>query len=395
MIANIFLPMKNVVIIDAVRSAVGRAHKGSLAQKRPDELAGEVISGLLARVPKVKAEMIEDLVLGCAMPEGEQGLNVARVAGLLGGLPIETSAMTINRFCSSGLQAIALAAGAITFGSNEIVIAGGVESMTMVPMTGNKLSASPRAMKDCPDVYTPMGITAENVAKRFGVTREQQDEFALASQKKAAAAIEGKRFDDEIVSVKGVKYDGDDRVEFDFVRDELVRPDTTKEGLASLKPAFSQTGSVTAGNSSPLSDGAAAALVMSEDKAKSLGLEPLAYFRAFATIGVDPSIMGIGPLPAVKKLLAQTKLSLADIDLIEMNEAFASQSVYCARELGIDMQKLNVNGGAIALGHPLGCTGAKLVATAAHELKRRKGKRAIVTMCIGGGMGAAGLIERP
>ena len=395
MIANIFLPMKNVVIIDAVRSAVGRAHKGSLAQKRPDELAGEVIAGLLARVPKVKAEMIEDLVLGCAMPEGEQGLNVARVAGLLGGLPIETSAMTINRFCSSGLQAIALAAGAITFGSNEIVIAGGVESMTMVPMTGNKLSASPRAMKDCPDVYTPMGITAENVAKRFGVTREQQDDFALASQKKAAAAIEGKRFDDEIVSVKGVKYDGDDRVEFDFVRDELVRPDTTKEGLASLKPAFSQTGSVTAGNSSPLSDGAAAALVMSEDKAKALGLEPLAYFRAFATIGVDPSIMGIGPLPAVKKLLAQTKLSLADIDLIEMNEAFASQSVYCARELGIDMQKLNVNGGAIALGHPLGCTGAKLVATAAHELKRRKGKRAIVTMCIGGGMGAAGLIERP
>ena len=387
--------MKNVVIIEAVRSAVGRAHKGSLAQKRPDELAGEVIAGLLARVPKVKAEMIEDLVLGCAMPEGEQGLNVARVAGLLGGLPIETSAMTINRFCSSGLQAIALAAGAITFGSNEIVIAGGVESMTMVPMTGNKLSASPRAMKDCPDVYTPMGITAENVAKRFGVTREQQDDFALSSQKKAAAAIEGKRFDDEIVSVKGVKYDGDDRVEFDFVRDELVRPDTTKEGLASLKPAFSQTGSVTAGNSSPLSDGAAAALVMSEDKAKSLGLEPLAYFRAFATIGVDPSIMGIGPLPAVKKLLAQTKLSLADIDLIEMNEAFASQSVYCARELGIDMQKLNVNGGAIALGHPLGCTGAKLVATAAHELKRRKGKRAIVTMCIGGGMGAAGLIERP
>jgi acetyl-CoA acyltransferase len=387
--------MKNVVIIEAVRSAVGRAHKGSLAQKRPDELAGEVIAALLTRVPKVNAEMIEDLVLGCAMPEGEQGLNVARVAGLLGGLPIETSAMTINRFCSSGLQAIAIAAGAIAFGSNEIVIAGGVESMTMVPMTGNKLSASPRAMKDCPDVYTPMGITAENVAKRFNVTREQQDEFALSSQKKAAAAIEAKKFDDEIVAVKAVKYDGDNRVEFDFVRDELVRPDTTKEGLAGLKPVFSQTGSVTAGNSSPLSDGAAASLVMSEDKAKSLGLEPLAYFRAFATVGVDPAIMGIGPLPAVKKLLAMTKLTLGDVDLIEMNEAFASQSVYCARELGIDPQKLNVNGGAIALGHPLGCTGAKLVATAAHELKRRKGKRAIITMCIGGGMGAAGLIERP
>ncbi len=386
--------MKKVVIVEAVRLAVGRAHKGSLAQKRPDELAGEVIRGLLARVPKVTPDMIEDLVLGCAMPEGEQGLNVARVAGLLGGLPIETSAMTINRFCSSGLQAIAIAAGAIAFGSNEILIAGGVESMTMVPMTGNKLSASPRAMRDCPDVYTPMGITAENVAKRFGVTREQQDDFALESQKKAAAAIESKRFDDEIVAVKGVRYDGDAHVEFDFVRDELPRPDTTREGLAALKPAFTQTGSVTAGNSSPLSDGAAAALVMSEDKARALGLEPLATFRAFASVGVDPAIMGIGPVPAVRKLLAQTGLTLADVDLVEMNEAFASQSVYCARELGIPKDKLNVNGGAIALGHPLGCTGAKLVATAAHELRRRKGKRAIITMCIGGGMGAAGLIER-
>ncbi len=386
--------MKNIVIAEAVRSAVGRAIKGSLALKRPDELAGEVIAALLARVPNVKPEMVEDVVLGCAMPEGEQGLNVARVAALLGGLPIETSALTINRFCSSGLQAIAIAASSIAFGSNDIVVAGGVESMSMVPMTGNKLSASPRAMKECPDVYTPMGITAENVAKKFGVTREQQDEFALASQKKAVAAIEAKRFDEEIVPVKGVKYDGDERVEFDFVRDELPRPDTTKEGLAALKPAFTQTGSVTAGNSSPLSDGAAAALVMSEEKAKALGVTPLAYFRAFASVGVDPAIMGIGPVPAVRKLLAQTKLSLADIDLIEMNEAFASQSVYCARELGIPMEKLNVNGGAIALGHPLGCTGAKLVATAAHELRRRKGKRAIVTMCIGGGMGAAGLLER-
>jgi len=386
--------MKKVVIVDAVRSAVGRAHKGSLAQKRPDELAGEVIRGLLLRVTKVKPEMVEDLILGCAMPEGEQGLNVARVAGLLGGLPIETSAMTINRFCSSGLQAIAIAAGAIMLGSNEIVVAGGVESMTMVPMTGNKLSASPRAMTDCPDVYTPMGITAENVAKRFGITREQQDEFALASQKKAAAAIEAKRFDEEIVPVKGVKYHSDTHVEFDFVREELPRPDTTREGLAALKPAFTQTGSVTAGNSSPLSDGAAAALVMSDNKARALGLEPLVTFRAFATVGVDPAIMGIGPLPAVRKLLAQTGLTLADIDLFEMNEAFASQSVYCARELGIPAEKLNVNGGAIALGHPLGCTGAKLIATAAHELRRRKGKRAIVTMCIGGGMGAAGLIER-
>jgi len=386
--------MNKVVIVDAVRSAVGRAHKGSLAQKRPDDLAAEVIAALLARNPKVARESIEDVVLGCAMPEGEQGLNVARVVTLLAGLPIETSAMTINRFCSSGLQAIALAAGAIAFGSNEIVIAGGVESMTMVPMTGNKLSASARAMEVCPDVYTPMGITAENVAKKFGVTREQQDDFALASQKKAAAAIEAHKFDEEIVPVKAVKFDGDKRVDFDFARDELVRADTTKEGLAALKPAFAQTGTVTAGNASPLSDGAAAAIVTSEEKAKALGLTPLATFRAFATVGVDPAIMGIGPVPAVRKLLAQTKLTLADVDLIEMNEAFASQSVYCARELGIAAEKLNVNGGAIALGHPLGCTGAKLVATAAHELRRRKGKRAIVTMCIGGGMGAAGLIER-
>ncbi len=386
--------MKKVVIVDAVRSAVGRAHKGSLAQKRPDDLAAEVIAALLARNPKVKRESIEDLVLGCAMPEGEQGLNVARVAGLLAGLPIETSAMTINRFCSSGLQAIAIAAGAIAFGSNEIVVAGGVESMTMVPMTGNKLSASARAMEVCPDVYTPMGITAENVAKKFNVTRAEQDEFALASQKKASAAIEAHKFDEEIVPVKAVKFDGDKHVDFDFARDELVRPDTTKEGLASLKPVFATTGTVTAGNASPLSDGAAAAIVMSEEKAKALGLTPLATFRAFATVGVDPAIMGIGPVPAVRKLLAQTGLSLADIDLIEMNEAFASQSVYCARELEIPAEKLNVNGGAIALGHPLGCTGAKLVATATHELRRRKLKRAIVTMCIGGGMGAAGLFER-
>jgi acetyl-CoA acyltransferase len=386
--------MKQVVIVASVRSAVGRAQKGSLAQKRPDELAGDIIRGLLARVPSLKPEMVDDLILGCAMPEGEQGLNVARVAGMLGGLPVETSAMTINRFCSSGLQAIALAAGGILLGSNDVVVAGGVESMSMVPMTGNKFSASPRAMADCPDVYTPMGITAENVAKRFNVSREDQDKFALASQKKAAAAIEAKRFNDEIVPVMAVKFDGNKHVDFEFARDELPRPDTTLEGLAALKPAFTQTGCVTAGNASPLSDGAAASLVMSEDKAKELGLEPLGYFRAFATIGVDPSIMGIGPLPAVQKLLAKTGLTLKDIDLIEMNEAFASQSVYCARELGIPDEKLNVNGGAIALGHPLGCTGAKLVATALHELRRRKGKRAIVTMCIGGGMGAAGLLER-
>jgi acetyl-CoA acyltransferase len=385
--------MTEVVIVDAVRSAVGRAIKGSLAQKRPDELTGEVIRGLLARNPKIEPSMVDDLVLGCAMPEGEQGLNIARVAGFLGGLPEESSAITINRFCSSGLQAIALAAGNILLGSNDIAIAGGVESMSMVPMTGNKLSASPEAMDKFPSVYTPMGITAENVAKRFGIDRKSQDEFALASQQKASAAIEAKRFAEEIIAVKGVRYRGDERIDFDFAQDEMPRPDTTLEGLASLKPAFSKDGSVTAGNASPLSDGAAAALVMSSAKAKELGLEPFAYLRHFATAGVDPAIMGIGPVPAVRKVLAKAGLGIGDIDLVEMNEAFASQAVYCQRELGIPSEKLNVNGGAIALGHPLGCTGAKLTATLLHELRRRGGKRGIVTMCIGGGMGAAGLFE--
>ncbi len=385
--------MTDIIIAEAVRSAVGRAHKGSLAQTRPDELAGQVIRGLMARVPEVKPSLVEDLILGCAMPEGEQGLNVARVAGMLGGLPEETSATTINRFCSSGLQAIAFAAGSIAIGSCDIIVAGGVESMSMVPMTGNKLSASPEAMEKCPAVYTPMGITAENVAARFGIARDVQDRFALASQKKASAAREAKRFDDEIVPVQATRYDGNHRKTFEFRTDELVRPDTTLEGLAALKPAFSAKGSVTAGNSSPLSDGAAAALVMSKDRAQKLGIKGLATFRGFVSVGVDPAIMGIGPLPAVKKLLAKTGLSVKDIDLFELNEAFACQSVYVQKELGIPDEKLNVNGGAIALGHPLGCTGAKLTATALYELRRRGGRYAVVTMCIGGGMGAAGLFE--
>jgi acetyl-CoA acyltransferase len=349
---------------------------------------------LLARHPKLDKTQIEDVVLGCAMPEGEQGLNVARVAALLGGLPQETSAMTINRFCSSGLQAISLAAGAILMGSNDLVIAGGVESMTMVPMTGNKFSASPVAIEKVPDVYTPMGITAENVAKRFNITREVQDAFALASQKKAASAIEAKKFDQEIVTVKAIKFDGNSRVEVDFRKDDLPRPDTTLEGLAALKPSFMEKGTVTAGNASPLSDGAAAAIVASEEKAKELSLPILGYLRQFVSVGVDPAIMGIGPVPAIKKLLQKTKLAIGDIALFEINEAFASQSVYCKNELQIPDDKLNVNGGAIALGHPLGCTGAKLTATALHELARRKGRYAIVSMCIGGGMGAAALFER-
>jgi len=384
----------DVVIVDAVRSAVGRAHKGTLAETRPDELAGQVIAGLLARVPQVKPEQVEDLVLGCAMPEGEQGLNVARVAGFLGGLPEGTSAMTINRFCSSGLQAIALAAGAIATGSADVVIAGGVESMTMVPMSGNKPSLSPEAMRRAASVYTPMGTTAENVATRFSIPRADQDAFALASQKKAAAAQAAGRFAREVVPVQATRYRGDERVSVTFAADEMIRPDTTLEGLAGLKPAFSTKGSVTAGNSSPLSDGAAAALLMRADKAKALGLAPLGVFRQFVTVGVDPAIMGIGPIPAVRKLLARTGLSVKDIDLFEVNEAFASQAVYVQRTLELPEDRLNVNGGAIALGHPLGCTGAKLTATALHELARRGGRYAVVTMCIGGGMGAAGLFER-
>ena len=385
--------MKDIVIVEAVRSAVGRAHKGSLAQKRPDELAAEVVRGLLART-KADPKSVEDLVLGCAMPEGEQGLNVARVVQLLAGLPQETSAQTINRFCSSGLQAIAIAAGAISIGSNDLVVAGGVESMSMVPMTGNKLSVSPEAMEKVPGVYTPMGITAENVAKKFGVSREEQDKFALNSQKKAAAAIEAKKFEKEIIPVAAIRYVNGEKKTFEFKQDELPRPDTTLEGLAALKPSFAQSGTVTPGNASPLSDGAAASLVTTAEHAKAQGWKPLGTLRAFVTAGVDPDIMGIGPVPAIRKLLAKTGMKIDQIDVFEINEAFASQASYCQRELGITDEKINVNGGAIALGHPLGCTGAKLTATLLYELQRRSGKFGVVSMCIGGGMGAAALFER-
>jgi acetyl-CoA acyltransferase len=385
--------MTEIAIIEAVRSAVGRAHKGSLALTRPDELAGDVIRGLLARVPGLEPSKVEDVILGCAMPEGEQGLNVARLAGILGGLPVETSAMTINRFCSSGLQAIALAAGAVALGHQDVVLAGGVESMSTVPMTGNKISASPELMELMPSAYTPMGITAENVAKRFEVDRKQQDEFALASQEKAAAARKAGKFEDEIVTVQAIEFAKGERTKRDFRTDELIREGVTLEALGQLKPSFMLGGSVTPGNSSPLSDGAAAALVTSKAKAAELGLRPKAWFRAYATAGVDPAIMGIGPVPAIRKLLKKTGLALSDIDVFEVNEAFAAQAVYVQRELGIPSEKLNPNGGAIALGHPLGCTGAKLVATLLRELERSGKKRGVVSMCIGGGMGAAGLIE--
>lgn len=383
-----------IVVADAVRSAVGRAHKGSLALKRPDELGGDVVRALLARNPQVKPEMVEDLIMGCAMPEGDQGLNVARLVALLADLPQETSAVTVNRFCSSGLQAIADAAGAIAIGSYDIVVAGGVESMTAVPMTGFHLSASPELMDKMPSAHTPMGITAENVANKFEISREAQDAFAYNSQMKAKAAIENGVFKDEIVPVRALRYKDGERVYSTFEVDELPRA-TTVEGLAKLRPAFAVKGSVTPGNASPLSDGAAAALMMTKSKADELGISPLGIFRSFVTVGVDPAIMGIGPLPAIQKLLAKNNLKIEDIDLFEINEAFACQATYCQQQLGIPDDKINVNGGAIALGHPLGCTGAKLTATALHELKRRGGRYAIVSMCIGGGMGAAGLFEAP
>ncbi|HEY4176285.1 MAG TPA: thiolase family protein [Kofleriaceae bacterium] len=381
-----------IVILDAVRSAVGRGHKGTLATKRPDELAADVIRGLLARIPQA-AGHIDDVILGCAMPEGEQGLNVARLISLLADLGPDVGGQTINRFCSSGLQSIATAAGSIAVGSTDVVLAGGVESMTYVPMTGFHLSASPELQHKLPGANTPMGITAENVANRFNISRTQQDEFAFNSQMKAKKALEKGVFKDEIVPVRAIAYKDGERVYKDFLVDELPRPETTLEGLAKLPPAFAQGGSVTAGNSSPISDGAAAVLVASREKANALGVKPLAIFRSFVTVGVDPEIMGIGPLPAVQKLLAKNNLKVSDIDIFEMNEAFASQAVYCKQQLGLPEDRLNVNGGAIALGHPLGCTGAKLTASALYELKRRGGKYAVVTMCIGGGQGAAGLFE--
>jgi acetyl-CoA acyltransferase len=383
----------NVVIASAIRTPVGRGVKGTLKDTRPDDLAALALRSALESVKGLDPKDVDDVVLGCAMPEAEQGLNIARNAAFIAQLPNTASAQTINRFCSSGLQAITLGALAIHAGLEDVVLAGGVESMSMVPMSGNKVSLNPGLMERYPEAYIAMGHTAERVAARFNVTRKDQDEFAVRSHERAVAAMGANKFADELVNVPARIFEGGASTTREFSKDECPRPGTSMEALAKLPPAFTQGGSVTAGNSSPLSDGAAAAVLLSERKAKALGVKPLGRLRGFATAGVDPDIMGIGPIPAIQKLLAQTGLSIKDIDVFEINEAFAAQAVYCQRELGIPIDKLNVNGGAIALGHPLGCTGAKLTATLLHELKRRGGKYGIVSMCIGGGMGAAGLFE--
>ena len=389
--------MREVVIASSVRTAVGKAGKGTLRITRPDDLAAVAIKGALERVPQVNAKEIEDVIIGCAMPEAEQGMNVARIASLRAGLPVECSAMTINRFCSSGLQAIALAADSIMAGRAEIAIGGGTESMSMVPMGGHKVSVNPWLVNNYPDAYLSMGLTAERLAKRYGITRETADEFSLRSHKNAIAAIQAGKFEDEIVPVpvsfttpNGSKPK---RIDITFKVDEGPRADTTIEALAGLRPAFHAKGTVTAGNSSQMSDGAAAAVVMSAEKAKQLGIKPLARFVSFATAGYLPEEMGVGPVFAIPKALKMAGLKLDDIDVIELNEAFAAQSLAVIKEAGLDINKVNPNGGAVALGHPLGCTGAKLTATIIRELKRRKGRYGVVTMCVGGGMGAAGVIE--
>jgi acetyl-CoA acyltransferase len=399
------------VIVSAVRTPVGRAYKGSLRATRPDDLAALAIKEALARVPGIDAKEIDDVILGCAMPEGEQGMNVARIAALRAGLPVETSAMTINRFCSSGLQAIALAAERIRGGSAEIIIAGGTESMSLVPMGGNKISPNPWLVDNYPDAYINMGLGTENIARKFGITREQADEFSASSHKKALAAIAAGNFKDETISVevkitslpngngngasaKSKSAPKPTTQSFRFDTDELPRADTSLEVLAKLKPAFHAKGTVTAGNSSPMSDGAAATIIMSEVRANALGLKPLARFVAYATAGCPPEEFGIGPVFAIPKALKLAGLSLNDIAVIELNEAFAAQSLAVIQQAKLDATRVNPNGGAIALGHPLGCTGAKLTATLIRDLQRKAARYGMVTMCIGGGMGAAGIFER-
>jgi acetyl-CoA acyltransferase len=389
--------MREVVLVSSVRTPVGRAYKGTLRATRPDELAAVAIKGALARVPQLDPKEIEDVILGCAMPEAEQGMNVARIASLRAGLPVEVSAVTINRFCSSGLQAIAMAAERIMAGGAEVMVAGGTESMSMIPMGGNKISPNPWLVDHYPDAYLSMGLTAERVASRFGITREQCDQFSLRSHQKALAAIAAGKFEEEIVAVpvsfttpNGSKPK---KQEISSKVDEGPRADTSLEALGALKAAFHVKGVTTAGNSSQMSDGAAAAVVMSAERAKALGIAPLARYVAFATAGCKPEEMGLGPVFAIPKALKLAGLKLSDIDVIELNEAFATQSLAVIQEAGLDLERVNPNGGAIALGHPLGCTGAKLTASVIRELKRRHGRYGMVTMCVGGGMGAAGVFE--
>lgn len=388
--------MRDAVIVSAVRTPVGRGVKGTLANTRPDDLAALVLEAAVKRAG-IDSSLVEDVILGCAMPEAEQGMNVARLAALRAGLPDSVSGVTVNRFCSSGLQTIAMGTAAIKAGYNDVVLAGGVESMSYVPMMGHNPAPNPDLMDSRPGAYISMGLTAENVATRYGISKEDQDAFAVRSHQRATKAVQEGRFKDEIIGVpvtvdtlKGTKLSSQTVM---FENDELMRPDTSMEGLAKLKPAFKNGGSVTAGNASPFSDGAAAVLIMEAEKARELGLEPLGRLLAFATAGVEPEIMGIGPVKAIPKALEQAGLTLEDIDLFELNEAFAAQSLAIIRTLGIDENKLNVNGGAIALGHPLGATGAKLTASLLYELKRRGGRYGVVTMCVGGGMGAAGVFE--
>jgi acetyl-CoA acyltransferase len=392
--------MKEAVIVAAGRTPVGKAPHGMLSETRPDEMAAAVIRELTRRVPGLKPEEIEDVIIGCAFPEAEQGLNMARVAALRAGLPDTVPGQTVNRFCSSGLQTIATAAERIMAGFADVIIAGGAESMSLVPMTGNRYAPDPYLAEQYPAVYTSMGITAENVARMYGVGREEQDAFAHESHVRAAAAIREGRFRDEIVPLTVVKKEflGDGkphvvRKEVLFDTDEGVRFDSSAEALAKLRPAFHANGTVTAGNSSQTSDGAAAAVVMSKEKAQQLGLKPLGLFRGFAVAGVKPDLMGIGPVEAIPKALRLTGVSLDQLDLIELNEAFAAQALAVIHELQLPRERVNVNGGAIALGHPLGCTGAKLTATLLHEMQRRKARYGMVTMCIGGGMGAAAIFE--
>ena len=391
--------MKEAVIISAVRTAVGKAPKGTLRDTRPDDMGAAAIKEAIARVAGLEASEIDDVIMGCAMPEAEQGMNVARAAAIRAGLPVETSAMTINRFCSSGLQTIAMASDRIRTNGAHVIVAGGLESMSMIPMGGHIIRPNPSLMETYPDFYLSMGLATENVARKYEVTREEQDAFALQSHRRAVAALDADKFKDETVPLTVAVEELDakarkQRREITFDKDEGPRRDSTAEALANLKPAFQIKGTITAGNSSQMSDGAAAVIVMSEDRAKELGAKPLARLVAYATAGCPPEEMGIGPVYAIPKALKLAGLTLDDIAVIELNEAFAAQSLAVIKTLELNPAKVNVNGGAIALGHPLGCTGAKLTASILRELERRDARYGMVTMCVGGGMGAAGIFER-